>query len=181
MPDVVVTVVGLDELQRAFRATEREMTKAVHDGLAAAGQTVRVEAQRRVPYKTGKLSRAIRPGPVTGSGTSQSIRVGIAPGGGAPSGGPSGSRNPGMRNTGDPRVYGPVVEYGSGPHTIIPIHRRALRFEVGGTTVFARRVEHPGTRPHPFLVPALMDNIDLVNHRVQARVEAVLRGFGRTR
>lgn len=181
MPDATVTIVGLDELQRAFRASDREMAKALHDGLAAAGQTVRKEAQDRVPYVTGKLSRAIRPGPVEGSGASQSIRVGIAPGGGAPSGGPSGSRNPGRRNTSDPRIYGPVVERGSGPRVIVPRTAKVLAFPINGETVFARRVNHPGTRPHPFLVPALMQNIDLVNRRVQARVEQVLRGFGRSR
>lgn len=186
MPDAVVEIVGLDALQRAFRATDRQMDKALHDGLQAAGLTVRKEAQDRVPYVTGKLSRAIRPGPVEGHGTAQSITVGIAPGGGSPSRGRSGgigaATNPGgRRNEGDPQTYGPVVERGSGPRTIRARNGRSLMFTIGGETLFRRSVNHPGTRAHPFLVPALTENVDLISRRIFARVEAVLVGFGRTR
>jgi hypothetical protein len=38
--------------------------------------------------------------------------------------------------------------------TDIGTHRIALRFVVGGRTVFARMVRHPGTRPMPFMYPA---------------------------
>ena len=47
--------------------------------------------------------------------------------------------------------YAVYVEYGTGPHEILPIHARALRFEVEGRIVFAARVWHPGTRPQPFV------------------------------
>jgi len=50
--------------------------------------------------------------------------------------------------------YAPYVEFGTKPHEIRPINARALRFEVGGRTVFAKTVWHPGTRPHPFIAPA---------------------------
>lgn len=160
------------------------MTVALRAGLQAAGQTVRVEAQHRVPYRTGKLSRAIRPGPVEGYGTAQSIRVGIAPGGGSPSRGRSGPKglatNPlGTQNRSDPQVYGPIVERGSGPRVIVPTRKKALAFTVGGQTIFAKRVNHPGTKAHPFLVPALTENEAKVSRRVFDRVIAVLATFGR--
>jgi hypothetical protein len=44
---------------------------------------------------------------------------------------------------------------GSHPHIIRPRRRRALRFTLGGTVVFARRVQHSGTRANPFLTRAL--------------------------
>jgi len=47
--------------------------------------------------------------------------------------------------------YAVYVEYGTRPHEILPVHARALRFEVAGRVVFAARVHHPGTRPQPFV------------------------------
>lgn len=48
------------------------------------------------------------------------------------------------------------VEFGTAPHLIVPRQAgKALRFKSGGSVVFTRRVHHPGTRPAPFLRPAL--------------------------
>jgi hypothetical protein len=43
---------------------------------------------------------------------------------------------------------------GSKPHIIRPRRRRYLKFQAGGRTVFARKVNHPGTRANPFLLRA---------------------------
>ena len=54
----------------------------------------------------------------------------------------------------------PAASYvmnGTRPHEIRP--RRpggVLRFTTGGRTVFARRVDHPGTKPNPFLWKAML-------------------------
>lgn len=47
--------------------------------------------------------------------------------------------------------YAIFVEMGARPHEILPVHARALRFEVGGRVFFAMRVSHPGARPKPFV------------------------------
>lgn len=44
--------------------------------------------------------------------------------------------------------YAGYVAGGTGPHPIRPVFAKVLRFKVGGTVVFARHVEHPGTRPN---------------------------------
>jgi hypothetical protein len=44
---------------------------------------------------------------------------------------------------------------GTKPHQIRPVRARALRFTIGGQVVFARLVNHPGTKPNDFLRPAL--------------------------
>ncbi|MFF2612378.1 hypothetical protein [Kitasatospora sp. NPDC058046] len=49
-----------------------------------------------------------------------------------------------------------VIE-GTRPHIIRPRRAKALRFEVGGRTVFAKVVHHPGTKPNPFLQRALRE------------------------
>lgn len=43
------------------------------------------------------------------------------------------------------------VEYGTKPHVITPKRGKALRFRVGGKYVFARKVNHPGSKPNPFV------------------------------
>jgi len=58
------------------------------------------------------------------------------------------------------RVVGPTVSYagvverGSRPHLILPRSARVLAFDVGGETVFSRRVQHPGTAPREIVARA---------------------------
>jgi hypothetical protein len=51
--------------------------------------------------------------------------------------------------------YAQMVNDGTRPHIIRPKNAKALRFKVGGRTVYAKVVHHPGTRPRPFLDRAL--------------------------
>jgi len=59
-------------------------------------------------------------------------------------------------------IYGEVkaagaakyLEHGTPPHVIEPKRGGALRFVVAGRTVFARRVQHPGTAERPFMQQA---------------------------
>lgn len=47
------------------------------------------------------------------------------------------------------------VVNGTRPHIIRPVRAQALRFTVGGRTVYATVVHHPGTSPNHFLQQAL--------------------------
>lgn len=65
---------------------------------------------------------------------------------------------------------GVFLEFGTKPHTIVPRYGRVLAWAPDarnrrlsgaprkgtkrGDLVFARRVNHPGTKPYPFMVPA---------------------------
>ena len=51
--------------------------------------------------------------------------------------------------------YSAPVHEGARPHVIRPRHARALRFEINGRVVFARRVNHPGNRPNAYLTNAV--------------------------
>ena len=53
--------------------------------------------------------------------------------------------------------YAAMVNDGTRPHVIRPRNRQVLRFRVGGQVVFARVVNHPGTRARPFLDRALRE------------------------
>lgn len=49
------------------------------------------------------------------------------------------------------------VVNGTRPHQIRPVRARALRFTTGGRIVFAKLVNHPGTKPDDFLNKALRE------------------------
>lgn len=130
-------VVGLPQLQRRLTAiTSPKAGEAMMRRLALA--TVR-EARILVPRKTGNLSRSIHVASV--SATEATVVAATN--------------------------YAAFVEFGTQPHEITPKARKALRFaasaagrrlsgspRVGADVVFATKVHHPGTRPHPFLLPA---------------------------
>lgn len=50
------------------------------------------------------------------------------------------------------------VIFGTRPHIIRPRRARALRFTVGGRTVYAKVVHHPGYRGHDFLTEAMQQS-----------------------
>lgn len=50
--------------------------------------------------------------------------------------------------------YAAPVEYGTRPHVIRPKNASMLAFKIGGVTVFAKKVNHPGTAAQPFMTPA---------------------------
>lgn len=100
------------------------------------------EAKLLVPRRTGNLGRTIRIGRVTK--TNAEILAG------------------GRNRVG----YAAMVEYGTKPHRIVAVRARALawggprtlggRVRSGGRpTHFAKAVNHPGTRPHPYLRPGV--------------------------
>lgn len=53
----------------------------------------------------------------------------------------------------DGRTYAAYVELGTEPHVILPDKKKALFWE--GAAHPVGRVNHPGTRPRPYLRPAL--------------------------
>ena len=53
--------------------------------------------------------------------------------------------------------YAAAVHNGTRPRVIVPRRGRYLRFQVGGRTVYARRVRHPGTPARPYLATALVE------------------------
>lgn len=68
--------------------------------------------------------------------------------------------NPTTAVIGPTSPYGGFVEFGTAPHIIRPRNKKVLRFQVGGKTVFASVVHHPGTKPHPYMAPALTQTLD---------------------
>lgn len=100
-------------------------------------------AKQNVHRRTGNLGRTIRLGSVSDSHVE--VKAG------------------GQRNVG----YAAAEERGARPHVILPKRAKVLAWggsrTLGGglragssPTHFARRVNHPGQQPHPFLVPGVL-------------------------
>lgn len=102
------------------------------------------EAKRLVPRKTGHLGRSILPGRVDDDSAIIEART----------------------------PYAAAVEFGTRHHVIVPKHARVLAWPASeggrrlsgrartkggkpvGPTAFAMKVNHPGTKAQPYLVPA---------------------------
>lgn len=66
--------------------------------------------------------------------------------------------------------YGHLVRGGTRPHIIRPRNARALVFQMGDRTVFARQVRHPGTKPNPYHLRAL--------NRGKGRIQQLVKDTG---
>lgn len=96
--------------------------------MASLQRRVANQARADVPVRTGHLGQTIGEGPITFTGP-RTVHGSV-------------------HATADYALY---VHEGTRPHLIRPKRAKALRFNIGGRTVFARLVRHPGTRARPFL------------------------------
>ncbi len=51
--------------------------------------------------------------------------------------------------------YAEAVEFGTDPHVIRPVKKKALAFKMEGKDVVVKKVMHPGTEAQPYMRPAL--------------------------
>lgn len=101
--------------------------------VANTGRKVEGNARRRVGVKTGKLKGTIgsRLTPSRPKGYNVEVFAGTS--------------------------YGLFHHDGTRAHVIRPRNASVLKFQVGGVTVYAQKVNHPGTKPNRFLLDALKD------------------------
>ena len=111
----------------------RQMTNASRSELREASRQVVNRAKVLAPVRTGRLRSSIRAEPPRIFSLRGSVTVG------------------------SDLEYAAMVNDGTRPHVIRPRTKQLLRFQVGGRTVFAKVVNHPGTRPNPFLDRALRE------------------------
>lgn len=74
--------------------------------------------------------------------------------------------------------YAAIHEYGgqTKPHEILPKNAKALKFQLGGKTIFAKSVKHPGSKMpvRSFLRSALQDMEQKIRAKIEADVKAAL-------
>ena len=110
------------------RQLETQVQPFLRSRLASLTRRIANQARQDVPVLTGNLGRSIREDEIVAAGPLK-LEGGVTA----------------------HADYAAAVHEGSRPHVIVPRRASVLRFEVGGRTVFARRVQHPGTKPRPFL------------------------------
>jgi hypothetical protein len=103
-------------------------------------------AKAKVPRKTGHLGRSILPGRVDKDSAQVTVNAN----------------------------YAAAVEFGSKPHVIVPKRARVLAWPSAGAArlsgrartrggkstgpmIFARKVNHPGSKAKPYLIPAAIE------------------------
>ena len=121
-----VASADITRIAEALRATGKDSDATTRRVLIESANFLLVEMESRVPVDSGALRASL-----------------------------------GVRFEGDKIVVGPdvpyasYVEFGTAPHQIKPkTADGVLRFQVNGQTVYARVVNHPGTRAQPFVRPA---------------------------
>lgn len=147
---MTVSVSGVPQLLRRLKAIEKGRPVLADIQIRAVR-----EAKLRVARKTGHTARTIAPGELNDSYTIV-------------------------------RAAGAAIflEFGTRPHVIVPRTKSVLSWTEGkrlsgrnrtgvaaGPRVFARRVNHPGTKPQPFLVPGAADAVR------QVGVEPIIRAW----
>mgnify|MGYP001221486015 CR=1 FL=1 len=73
-------------------------------------------------------------------------------------------------------AYAAVMNDGSDPYEIFPRNASALRFEIGGQVIFAKRVKHPGIRGTGYIDRS----IEQAENRGQEFIEMALDSEGLT-
>lgn len=119
------------ELRKLLKNIDKygqHIKRQVQNEIVYTAQEIRTESQMRVPVDTSRLKK--------------SAYVNM-------------KRNRLGAEIGYRTKYAAPVEFGSRPHVIRPKNAKVLSWKPkGGGRVFAKVVNHPGTKPRPFLMPA---------------------------
>lgn len=71
--------------------------------------------------------------------------------------------------------YGLYVDQGTRPHVIVPKRSKFLAFQKNGEWVFAKRVQHPGTRPTHFFTDAVTEGQSFADAEMQRAMDKVVQ------
>lgn len=119
------------KLADAMRQSAQNSETTTQSVLVQSANYIKSDMESRVPVRTGRLKQSI-------AIKVETDRVIIGP------------------NT----EYAAYVEFGTKPHVIEAKKGKALAFMGPNGRVFVKKVNHPGTRPHPYVRPAFEDWVD---------------------
>ena len=147
---VEVEVKGLPELNARLIAIANGSDEAMRKGCMTTMLRVEREAKQLVPTKTGNLKTSIHAGA-------------LSDGAYCSAGGGNGLK--------DVR-YAAWVELGTPPHEIRPLNKKALFWKGAAHPVMV--VHHPGTKPHPYFVPAVEIAMGFAEQDMKNAVDALI-------
>jgi HK97 gp10 family phage protein len=145
-PMIKIETKNFENVAKKLNQFPQGAKKAFTKGLKKAGNIVEADAKRRCRVKTGRLRSSI----TTEEVSWDEIHVGT--------------------NV----EYAPHVEFGTGPHTIVPVNKEFLSFVKGGKRIFTKIVHHPGSKAYPFLRPALFKNRAKIKVIITESIKEVL-------
>lgn len=147
------TITGGRELAQFLATLPAKVEKNIMRSALRAGAAVfREEVKATMPVDTGTLRRTVKVSVKARRGqVLASMKVG-----------------------GKNAWYAHLVEYGTRPHKITPARAKALR--IAGYTV--ADVDHPGSRPHPFIRPAFDSKSSAAIAAVAAQIRKRLTAEG---
>lgn len=122
---------GFDDIASRYGRNRTLVLGALNRSLRKIGGVMVPALKGNTPVRTGKLRASTR-FQIKGTAEDQVLEI-----------------RQGAR-TAEGVFYRPFVTAGTRPHDIVPRTKKALKFNVGGRTVFAKRVRHPGTKANPY-------------------------------
>jgi hypothetical protein len=155
--DVRLSLHGVDRLldaySRAPAMVGRTMRKAVEDSLELVKEEAR--ASHRFQPRTGRLAKSVEKAMTGNASGIVFLNEAVAP-------------------------HAVPIHDGSRPHVIIAKNspRPLLRWVSGSRFMFKKQVNHPGTRPDPFLHRAADSMAPMVQTRLELGVEEALSEAG---
>jgi hypothetical protein len=150
---VTLRAPGLAKLKARFRQSPAIVARQMQLGLERSLERQAAETRARTPVKTGTLQRSI-----TWKVEGRGARI--------------------YGTVYSPLAYALFVERGTKPHRIRARSARFLRFEVGGRVVFAREVQHPGTKAAHFFADGAKASVVPTRRFLAARLGNVTRFLG---
>lgn len=152
MPELALRIGIAGRAPEKLAAIVRRLRPALSGAFRELLNEIQSRATKLAPIRTGHLRRTIGPPRIT------ELPLGI------------------MGTLTATASYAAAVEFGTRPHAIRPRRAKALRFlGRGGQVVFARSVQHPGTRPKPYLQPAFDQVKSHARERIAAIIEQTIR------
>lgn len=138
----------LSRLAQALEKSGKQAQATTEQVIRDAAEYILAEMMSRVPVDTGNLRASL----------------GIRQVGSAVIIGPDLKKAP----------YASFVEFDTKPHVIRAKNARALRFQVGGRTVYARQVNHPGTKGQRFVRDSFQAWVDSIGELVaEANIQVI--------
>lgn len=148
-------VTGHDELTRNTQHAARQVQPILKRSLNAIGRRGVMLLRNFAPHRTGALARSIH---YSITGPDSRLRIHFF------------ARVP----------YNIFVVGGTRPHLIAARNAKALRFVVGGRVVFAKSVQHPGTKPNRYpdraRRPFLTDARGIINTATREIARIITKG-----
>ncbi len=152
-------IAGMAELLQAFDQFPAKLQQnALGKVMLRGGRIIQYLAQSLVPVGSGALRKSIKVTLVRDGATGDITARVVA----------------GAKVGKDDPFYAWMVEGGTKPHEERPKGKKSL-FLAG---IFSEVVEHPGAKPHPFLLPALEGGADTALEAMQEEFAAQVEQLG---